>query len=288
MIHKLLPIKEDEKEIKLINTELDPGFIKNNMIGTALDRVRERMVEMLKLTNRMLSVIIIPFISDEKFIRKDRTLSDEEKELFIKAIPKQDEQYPGWTLLDGISERENAIDAMEKDTKEYLLKIMQELGDESSAIKAQSLIIVAKEIESIGDVIHRIMLQKLLREKKCVLEHDFSLEGKEELMLFHSKVCNQLKRAIDIVNNPVSNMTSQIFMERREKHKVLEKALHNLHFIRLKEGRVESRETDELHGDLIAQLKQINYHIMRIVRTVHESWNSEENKPPAKTAEEEK
>ncbi|OGF25780.1 hypothetical protein A2303_07345 [Candidatus Falkowbacteria bacterium RIFOXYB2_FULL_47_14] len=278
IVYRLLPIRENEKEVKLINTGLDVGFIKNSMTDTALDQVRKRTVEMLKLVNRMLSAIIIPFISDEKFIRRDLALSFEEREAFIKAIPKEDEEYPGWTLLEGITRRENAIDEMEQETKEYLLKIiMQELKDESSAVKAQALIIAAEEIEAIGDIIHRIMLSKLLKEKKRDLRFDFSLEGKEELMLFHSKICKQLKRMIGIIDGLEVKRASQVFEEKRIEYKNLENALQNLHLARLKQGRIESRETDELHKDLFAQLKQINYHIMKIAKTIHDAWKDPAN-----------
>ena len=45
-------------------------------------------------------------------------------------------------------------------------------------------------MESLGDLIHRNMIPMI--PKKQSLETDFSQEGKEELLIYHEKVCKQL------------------------------------------------------------------------------------------------
>ena len=45
-------------------------------------------------------------------------------------------------------------------------------------------------MESLGDLIDRNMIPMI--PKKQNLESDFSHEGKEELLIYHEKVCNQI------------------------------------------------------------------------------------------------
>ena len=164
----------------------------DSMISTpefAIDLARTEIARMAKILGRMLRAIIVPFMSDEKLIRK-QGLTKEEISLLLDEIPTCDEIYPELSLLEGIDMREEKIDFIEEKVGDYLIQIaQQELSDEQ-ANEVYGMISVANDIESIGDIIHRNMIP--LIEKKQELEMDFSEEGKEELMIYHVKVCKQI------------------------------------------------------------------------------------------------
>jgi phosphate:Na+ symporter len=140
---------------------------------------------------RMLRAIIIPFMSDKNLIKKGG-LPKEETDLLVEEIPTQDEIFPQLTLLEGIDMREKKIDFLDEKVREYMIKVArQELSDEQAG-EVYGMISIANDMESIGDIIHRNMMP--LIDKKQKLETDFSIEGKEELMIYHVKVCNQISR----------------------------------------------------------------------------------------------
>jgi phosphate:Na+ symporter len=88
--------------------------------------------------------------------------------------------------------REKKIDFLDEKVREYMIKVArQELSDEQAG-EVYGMISIANDMESIGDIIHRNMMP--LIDKKQKLETDFSIEGKEELMIYHVKVCNQISR----------------------------------------------------------------------------------------------
>jgi phosphate:Na+ symporter len=139
----------------------------------------------------MLRAIIIPFMSDKNLIKKGG-LPKEETDLLVEEIPTQDEIFPQLTLLEGIDMREKKIDFLDEKVGEYMIKVArQELSDEQAG-EVYAMISIANDMESIGDIIHRNMMP--LIDKKQKLETDFSIEGKEELMIYHVKVCNQISR----------------------------------------------------------------------------------------------
>jgi len=61
------------------------------------------------------------------------------------------------------------------------------------------MISIIKDMESIGDLIHRNMIP--LIKKKQALKRDFSKEGKEELMIYHEKVRRQMVLLRDSKHN---------------------------------------------------------------------------------------
>ena len=135
---------------------------------------------MAKLLGRMLSAVIIPFMSDEELISKEVSSKDEAK-LLVKEIPKRDEISPHLSLLEGITMREEKIDFLDEKIGNYLVQIArQELSPKHTG-EVYDMMAITNDMESIGDIIHREMVP-LISKKKALLI-DFSEEGKEELMI---------------------------------------------------------------------------------------------------------
>jgi len=218
---------------------------------------------MANILGRMLRAIIVPFISDPKLINRD-VYHKEEAGLLVEEIPTRDEIFPQLTLIEGIDMREKKIDFLDEKVGDYLIQVArQELSDKQAA-EVYGMISVSSDMESIGDIIHRIMLPLLAKKQK--LGTDFSEEGKEELMIYHVKVCKQISRLKEAFTE--RNMeTAQRIMAKEAKYLDLETKYRLRHLERLHQARQESLQTNEIHLELMDLLKQINVYTGNIAKT---------------------
>lgn len=260
----LLTILPKEKEIKGVipaTWHLDDSMIETP--GFAIDLARTEISRMAKILGRMLRAIIIPFMSDAELINRSSKYKDE-ADLLVKEIPTRDEIFPELTLMEGIDMREEKIDFLDEKIVDYLIRIArQELSDEQ-AHEVYSMISITKDMESIGDIIHRNMLP--LIEKKKSLASDFSDEGKEELMIYHVKVCKQISRLKEAFAEHNMEAAEKI-MKKESKYLDLESRYRLKHLERLHQERKESMETHEIHMELMDTLKQINVYTANIAKT---------------------
>ena len=105
-----------------------------------------------------------------------------------------------------------------------------------------------------------------LIDKKNELATDFSEEGKEELIIYHVKVCKQISRLKEAFAE--NNMkTAQRIMEKEGKYLDLESQYRLKHLHRLHQKRRESIETHEVHMELMDIFKQINVYTANIAKT---------------------
>ena len=160
--------------------------------------------------------------------------------------------------------REEKIDFIDEQIVDYLIQVArQELSDEQ-ANQVYGMITIANDIESIGDIIHRNILP--LVDKKRALNTDFSEEGKEELMIYHTKMCKQISRLKQAFAE--QNLeTAQKIMIKEEKYLDLEEKYRLKHLHRLYQEQKESMKTHEVHMELMDIFKQINVHTGNIAKT---------------------
>ena len=261
LIQKILPDREEETGIQLATWHLDESTISSPAL--AIDLARAEISLMARTLGRMLRAVIIPLMSDEKFIRKEG-LTREETELLIKEIPTRDEFFPQFTLLEGIDMREEKIDFLDEKVGEYLVKIVRQGISEDEATEVYGMISIANDIESIGDLIHRNMVP--LIAKKKALDIDFSDEGKEELMIYHQKVCRQ----IDYLQEAFAERDlekARNIMSKERKYLDLESQYRVKHLERIRHDRQESVQTHEVHMELMDLMKQIIVYSSNIAQT---------------------
>jgi phosphate:Na+ symporter len=262
LILRLFPDKVEEKHLKPATWHLEESAIATPAI--AIDLVRSEISRMAKILERMLRAIIIPFMSDANLIKK-QGLPKTETDLLLEEIPTRDEIYPQLSLLEGLDMREEKIDFLEEKVGDYLIQIgRQELSDnETNEVFGMTSIV--NDMESIGDIIHRIMMP--LIDKKQALTTDFSDEGKEELMIFHVKICKQISRLRDIFAETDPQKALKI-MAKEEKYLDLEAQYRSRHLQRFLQQRKETAETHEVHMELLDLLKQINFYAGNIAKTI--------------------
>jgi phosphate:Na+ symporter len=261
VIMRLLPDKKGDEIIRPRVIYLDESSISSPAL--AIELARRELSHMAGTLGRMLRAVIIPFMSDERLIRK-KPLPKDEIELLIKEIPKRDERHPQLTLLEGIDMREEKLDYLNERIGEFLIKISKNEISREQANEVYGMISIASDIESIGDLIHR-NLAKLLTKKR-ELDVDFSDEGKEELMIYHQKVCRQ----IDLLEQAFAERDlekARMIMEGERKYLDLEEQYRIQHLQRLRHECKESINTHEVHMEMMDILKQIVVYSSNIAKT---------------------
>jgi phosphate:Na+ symporter len=259
---KIFPDREEITGIKPVAWHLDESMISTPDFAIGL--ARTEISRMAKLLVRMLRAIIVPFISDADLIRREEGFSKSEARLLIKELPTQDEIYPQLTLLEGIEMRETKIDFLDEKVGNYLIQIARQELSSEQANEIYGMVSITNDMESIGDIIHNNMIP--LMKKKQALKTDFSEEGKEELMIYHVKVCKQIRRLEEAFHERDLERAQRI-MEKEPKYLDLESKYRLQHLERILHNRRESVETHEVHMELMDHLKQISVYTANIAKT---------------------
>jgi phosphate:Na+ symporter len=261
LVLKILPSEEKPKDVIMTTRYLDEESISTPAI--ALDLARAEVARMAKLVWRMLASIIIPFMSDEKLIEKE--VSDpEEKDILLREIPRIDAWRTDMTLLQGIDMREEKIDFIEEKIREYLFKITARGVAPEQANEAFGMISIASDIESVADLIHRNMVPLIAKKRDLMI--DFSEEGKEEILIYHQKVC----RRIELLKESFLEMdldAAREIMSSERTYLDLEEQYRARHLERIRQEQVASAKTHEIHMELMDLLKQIVVYSSNIAKT---------------------
>ncbi len=269
LLLKILPQEEELKGIVPVTWHLDESMISTPDFSIGL--ARTEITRMAKILGRMLRAIIIPFMSNAKFISREVKQKDE-VDLLLKEIPTQDEIFPELTLLDGIDMREEKIDFLDEKIVAYLIKVARQEISNEQASEVFGMISIANDMESIGDIIHRNMMPLIVKIQD--LTSDFSEEGKEELMIYHVKVCKQISRLKEAFDEQ-SLETARKIMEKEGKYLDLETKYRLRHLERLQQEHKNTVETHEVHMELLDLLKQINVYTANIAKTFLNTFNSD-------------
>ena len=242
-VYKVLPDKKIEDGIIPVTWHLDDGAISTPAL--AIDLAQSEILRMAKILGRMLEAIIQPFTDNE---------------------PLQDDVYPQLSLVEGVEMREEKLDYLDMKIVKYLRKIGQQELSENQIQEVYGLMSIVNDIESIGDTIEKNMIPLLA--KKDSLNMDFSPEGKEELSLYHNKVCKQINRLKKAFSKLDPGKAEKI-INKEGKYSALETKYRISHLERLHQEREESIETHEIHMELMDLLKQINVYSGEIAKTIH-------------------
>ncbi len=261
MIYAIFPEKKVPK-----SREIKTKYIEDSILDTpplAIDLARREMSRMALLLGRMLKAIIVPFLSDEYHLAKDMK-KDDDTEFLIREIPKRDEIFPDLTLIEGLHLRENKIDFLDRKISAYLTDIAQASITEEQAKEVFGMISIVKDMESMGDIIHRNMIPLIAKKKN--LRFDFTIEGKEELLIYHSKASKQISRLKQAFRETDPLIAHRI-MKKERKYLDLESKYRARHLKRIILKKEASVETTEIHLELMDLMKQIVLYTANIAQT---------------------
>ncbi len=261
VIYMVLPEKDVPKSQEVITHYIEDAMLKTPPL--AIDLARAEMSRMAKLIGRMLNAVIILFLSDEKHI-SGKPKDEDEAAYLIREIPKRDEFHPDLTLIEGLHLRERKIDFLEEKISTYLTSIAQGNITEEQAEEVFGMVSIVKDIESMGDIIHRNMLPLIAKKKK--LRYDFSSEGKEELLIYHGKVSKQIRLLKEAFLETKPEIAYRI-MKKERKYLDLESKYRARHLKRIILKKEDSMETTEIHMELMDLMKQIVLYSANIAQT---------------------
>jgi phosphate:Na+ symporter len=158
-------------------------------------------------------------------------------------------------LLREVVRRDDHIDRLEEDIKQYLTRLRVQSLTEEQSQRETTLLFVITDLEAIGDVIDKNLME--LAEKKRSGGHRFSDQGWREIADLHAKVTENLELAI-----AAFAAQDRSLAEKAIRHKgninVLEREYRQTHIGRLHAGLPESIDTSSIHLDVLANLKRVN------------------------------
>ncbi|MFY9770299.1 MAG: Na/Pi cotransporter family protein [Xanthobacteraceae bacterium] len=171
-------------------------------------------------------------------------------------------------LVAEVSRMDNIVDRLDEAIKLYVTKLTRESLDEREGARAMEIIAFAINLEHIGDIIDKNLME--LAAKKIKHKYEFSKEGAAELETFHKRIVENLKFAFSVfINQDVP--TARKLIEEKTQLRVAELGSADSHLARLREGRPESIETSSLHLDILRDLKRIHSHVCSVAYPVLEA-----------------
>ncbi len=170
-------------------------------------------------------------------------------------------------LVTQIERADNAVDKLYEAIKLYVTEVTRESLDEQDGRRAMDIISFAINLEHIGDIIDKNLME--LASKKIKNRLKFSDAGGAELASFHRRVLENLKLALGVFISGDVRIARQL-LEEKVLVREAERAAADSHFTRLREGRLESVETSSLHLDILRDLKRIHSHICSVAYPVLE------------------
>ncbi len=163
--------------------------------------------------------------------------------------------------IEALSRLDDDIDALHEAIKLYLTRLSRQQLSESESRRCFDIIQFTTNLEHIGDIIDKNLLD--LAQKKLKNKLTFSADGWRELKAFHGLVLDQLQLAMAVFVSGDPVMARQMIAA-KEKFRDLSHASAESHLARLRSGRIESLETSALHLDLLRDLKRINSHLVSV------------------------
>jgi phosphate:Na+ symporter len=170
-------------------------------------------------------------------------------------------------LVSSIERMDNAVDKLHEAIKLYVTKLTRESLDDREASRAMEIIAFAINLEHIGDIIDKNLME--LAAKKIKNRLNFSQEGAAELQDFHRRVIENLKLALSVFISGDVKIARQLIAEKVAIRQAERLAAEN-HLVRLRDGHIASIETSSLHLDILRDLKRIHSHICSVAYPVLE------------------
>ena len=168
-------------------------------------------------------------------------------------------------LMREVIRRDDQIDRLEEDIKQYVIKLRQNALTEEQSERETALLFVVVNLEEIGDVIEKNLME--LAEKKIRGQHRFSAQGWSEIQDLHAKVVENMELALGALASNDRSIAEKVV--RHKSHvNTMERQLRQAHIERLHEGLPESIDTSSIHLDVLASLKRANSLITGIAYAV--------------------
>jgi phosphate:Na+ symporter len=160
-----------------------------------------------------------------------------------------------------VSQGDDVVDRLEKSVRLYITRLTRENLEESDARRAAEIMSFAINLEHIGDIIEKNLLQ--IAMKKIKQNANFSSEGAVEIEALYHRVGKSLRLSLGVFVSGDAEAARQLLQEKPEVRRSERMATAN-HLSRLREGRLETLDTMAMHVDTLRDLKRIHSHICSV------------------------
>lgn len=167
-----------------------------------------------------------------------------------------------------VEKADNDVDALHEAIKLYLIRASKsDMGAEDSR-RYVEILTFTTNLEHIGDIIDKNLME--LAAKKIKKRYAFSPEGWAELQVFHGRVLDHMRLALNVFATRDVVLARRLLREKTAM-RAAEFEATDRHFARLKEGRAQSIETSSIHLDIVRDLKRINSHLTSVAYPILEA-----------------
>lgn len=173
-------------------------------------------------------------------------------------------------LIATIARRDDAVDRLYERIKFYVTAVTRDSLDPEQGSKAMAIIAFVINMEHIGDIIDRNLME--LAAKKAKNRLRFSGDGATELSALHELVLESFRRAMAAFMANDLHAAGRLLEDKVRVRDIVREAGDN-HLARLREGRKDSISTSSLHLDVLRDFKRIHSHICAIAYPVIERSN---------------
>ena len=158
-------------------------------------------------------------------------------------------------LAEVLRKRDDEIDRLYSAIKRYLAQISREALDGGEARRWTEIIQFTINMEHVGDIIERGLLD--VAERKIRHGLSFSDAGITEITDLHTRLVANLQLSVAVFLNG-DLKSAQSLMSEKVAFRELEMRYADQHLLRLSDNTRQSIETSSLHLDLLADFKRIN------------------------------
>ncbi|MCK4871366.1 MAG: Na/Pi cotransporter family protein [Phycisphaerales bacterium] len=170
-------------------------------------------------------------------------------------------------LCDDIQERDDIVDALDRQIKRFLTKAGGEAySDEESATQVNHLRFIGC-LETVGDIIDRNLVE--LARKRIRIGGRFSEEGFRDLQREFDLVFENLHIASTAFATRDKSLARSLLRHKKHLDK-LDFELRKRHFERLTQGQPGTLETSSVHLDILTNLKAVNSQLTIVVYPILE------------------
>jgi phosphate:Na+ symporter len=171
------------------------------------------------------------------------------------------------SLLEGLQEMDDDADLLDREIKLYLTKLSRESLTEEQAKREMEIITFTNNMENIGDVIDKNLME--LAKKKIKENLAFSREGMGEIQELHQKVMENFELGVATFTGSDVELAHRL-INHKARLAELERDMRQAHINRLHRGLRESIDTSAIHLDVLTNVKRINSYITNIAYPILE------------------
>ncbi len=171
-----------------------------------------------------------------------------------------------------ILEKDNEVDFLHEQIVTFLTRLAHDALTQEQAKRTYQLIMVTTDIEHIGDIISKRIVE--LADKIASSPLPLSPEGKEEISRLFKLTVGRFKEVMAAFTMNDEQMARGVFEHKRESRALFEDFLSR-HLDRLYKRKPESLQTTSIHVDLLEEIQRINHFSFRIAAHILEIHRAE-------------